>query len=298
MSLLREIQNTAIDSNADLASLLRKCKILAARLGNSEFKQWVERELSGYQSINDLPDYRILNVHSRGHFAGPFGSGLRNADIPMSCIPKEFHKNLKHSYFMQPVASIEALVTGSDGTASEPWNPDLVAHVGQDIYQNMNCMQAWKVIPINSIIAVLDAIRNRILNFALEIEAEAPDAGDAPLNSNPVPQERVHQIFNTYITGNVQNIANGSENVSQQAEYTERETDELFSKLIEAVSKSEANSEATSELIELLEEMRANPKSPSFKEYYQKFISLLADHMQVLGPVVAPFLPSLSALIP
>lgn len=216
MSLLREIQDTAIDSNTELAVLLRKCKVLAARLSSPEFKQWVENELSGYEDMDILPEYRIMKVNSKGHFSGPYQSGLRNADIPLSCIEQDFHKNLSHSYLAQPVAALESLVRdASGGTLQEPWNPDLVAYVGQNIYQGMNCMQAWKVIPVAGIVAALDAVRNRVLNFVLEIEAESPDAGEAPVNSNPVSQEKVNQIFNTYITGTVQNVATGGSNVSQ-----------------------------------------------------------------------------------
>ncbi|WP_201772743.1 AbiTii domain-containing protein [Endozoicomonas numazuensis] len=211
MSLLREIQNSAIDSNQDLAGLLRKCKVLAARLGSTDFKEWVENELSGYKTAEDFPDYRIFSVHSKGHFSGAFGSGLKNADIPMSCIPEEFRETFSTSYLSEPVASIEMLVANNDsGTLQEPWNPDFVALVGRNIYQNMNCMQAWKVIPINGLVAALDEIRNRILNFVLEIEAEDPSAGEAEPNSTPVAPEKVQQIFNTYISGDVQNVATGS----------------------------------------------------------------------------------------
>ena len=221
MSLLREIQEAAIDNNVELPTLLRKCKVLAARLGNEGLSNWVDSELNGYSDIDDLPDYRILNVNSKGHFSGPFGSGLRNADIPLICIEEKFRENLAHSYMMEAIASLEALVDKSDGgTAQEPWPPDLVAYVGQGIYENMNCMQAWKVIPITAIIAALDAVRNRILSFVLEIEAEAPDAGEAPLHSNPLPQEKVNQIFNTYISGNVQNVSTGGQNFTQSAQIT------------------------------------------------------------------------------
>src|SRR6476661_873539 len=127
-----------------------------------------------------------------------------------SHVPEKFREQLSTSHMMEPVVSLEALVESSDGGAAQvPWNPDLVAYVGQNIYQGMNCMQAWKVIPITSVIAALDAVRNRILSFVLEIEARAPDAGEAPANSNPLPPEQVHQIFNTYISGNVQNVATG-----------------------------------------------------------------------------------------
>ncbi len=299
MSLLREIQDAAIDSNTNLAVLLRKCKVLAARLGNEEFKQWVENELSGYPDIDSLPDYRILKVNSKGHFSGPFQSGLRNADIPMSCIPKELRKNLSHSYLVQPVASMESLVVSdsNSGTLQEPWIPDVVAHVGQNIYEGMNCMQAWKVIPTSAMVAALDAVRNRILNFVLEIEAESPTAGEAPANSNPLPQDKVQQIFNTYITGTVQNVATGSTNVNQEAT-SYAENDKLFIELLDALTKSNKDKEITSELAATVEEMRSTQGTENFKCHYQQFMSILADHMQVFGPIVAPFLPSLSSLMP
>ncbi len=200
---------------------------------------------------------------------------------------------------MEPVASMEALManTGS-GSPRVPWNPDLVAHIGQNIYQGMNCLQAWKVIPVTAIVATLDAIRNRILSFVLEIEAEDPDAGDAPINSNPVPQERVHQIFNTYITGNVQNLATGNESVEQKAKYSERVSDELFSKLLDAVVRSGADSGVVSILTGSIEEMRASQGSPTFRQHYQAFMENLADHITVFGPIVAPFLPALAAILP
>jgi hypothetical protein len=296
MSLLREIQNSAIDSKTDLASLLRKCKVLAARLGSAEFRKWVDDELSGYKSPEDLPDYRILHVNSKGHFSGAFGSGINNADIPLFCIPEEFREAMSRSNMMEPVASIEALVSKCKGGAvQEPWNPDFVAIIGQNIYKHMNCMQAWKVVPITALIAALDEIRNRILNFVIEIEAQDPDAGEATINSAPVAPEKVHQIFNTYISGSVQNVATGSHSFEQHASNSESNT-ELFNQLLEVLHA--INQPVITKVIcNDVEEMRTTQGTQSFKVHYQHFMSLLADHMQVLGPVVAPFLPALAAML-
>lgn len=296
MSLLREIQDAAISSEVELTTLLRKCKVLSARLGNDDFKKWVDNELDGYKNVDDLPEYRILDVNSKGHFAGAFGSAMNNADIPMSCIPEEFRDVLSKSSMRMAIAPLEALVSKSDsGSAKEPWNPDLVAHVGQDIYEGMNCMQAWKVIPIPSIIATLDAVRNKILSFVLEIEAEAPDAGEAAINSSPVAQEKVHQIFNTYISGHVQNVATGSSDFEQHA--TKNETSpEVFSQLLEAIEAIRD----TPEYIEVqssVKEMEDSFGSETFKSKYLSFMSVFSNHITVLAPVIAPCLPALAALV-
>jgi hypothetical protein len=298
MSLLRDIQNAAIDASIPLATLLRKCKVLAARLGNAELKQWIDNELNGYESKESLPSYRVLRVNSKGHFSGPFQSGLRNADIPLSCIPEHFRDNLTYSYLKEPIAALESLASSAErGTAKEPWNPDLVAYVGQDIYEGLNCMQAWKVIPINSIVAALDTVRTRVLNFVLEIEAEAPEAGEAPANSSPLPQDKVHQIFNTYITGNVQNVATGSSNVNQKAK-SSSDNQQVFQGLLDALSKAAVDSSIRTQATSLVEDLRDEKEPVDFRRRYAEFMSLLADHFQVLGPVVAPYLPALVAVLP
>lgn len=298
MSLLREIQNSAIDSSTDISTLLRKCKVLAARLGNEEFKNWVDFELNGYPDIESLPDYRVLKVNSKGHFSGPFQSELRNADIPLMCIPEKFRDVMSHSYMTQPAIAIEALAKESNGAglAQEPWNPNFVALHADKIYEGRNCLQAWKVISATSFVAAVDAVRNKILSFAIEIEAENPDAGEAPINTTPLPKDKVNHIFNTYITGNVQNLANASHNVEQKAKINEV-SPEVFKQLIDAITDCK-NVEGKKEISDSAQEMAEAWVSGGLKQKYNNFMSVLSDHMQVWGPVVGPYLPALAAVIP
>ena len=297
MSLLRDIQEATIDTSVPLSTLLRKCKILASRLGSAEFNSWIDNELNGYSSREIVPEYRILPVNSKGHFSGPYGSGMKYADIPLTTIPEKFRDNLRKSYLMTSIASLESLVEDSDGgTAQEPWNPDLVAHVGQGIYVGMNCMQAWKVIPMNLIVAALDSVRTRILNFVLKIEAEDPEAGEAPINSIPVHPDKVTQIFNTYIAGNVGNMATGGESVRQRANLESRDS-EVFEQMLSALSNATADRDLIKSVSEIVEEMRDAKESSSFKEIYQKFMGVLADHIQVLGPVLSPYLAGLATIL-
>jgi hypothetical protein len=297
MSLLREIQSAAIDSSVPVATLLRKCKVLAARLGNEEFKAWIDNELNGYKSVEELPEYRIFHIRSQGHFSGLLGSELHNADIPMICMPEELRKSLSHTYFLSPVAALEDLAVRNDGgNLAEVWDADIVARFGGNIYEDMNCMRAWKVIPASTVIAAIDTIRTRVLNFALEIEAEAPEAGEAQPNSNPVPQERIEQIFNTNIYGNVQNLANASPDAQQHATYNEQNA-ELFRDLLLAVENSGATPEVVTLTTKSIDAMGSATSPQSFQSAYLKFMSIVADHMQVLGGAVAPFLPAIAAML-
>ena len=72
MTFLEQIQNEAVDGSSDLATTLRKCRVLSAKLKNGEFTQWVVNELGGYDDAS-LPDYRILSGYCYGNFVGAGG---------------------------------------------------------------------------------------------------------------------------------------------------------------------------------------------------------------------------------
>jgi hypothetical protein len=220
MSLLRDIQSAAVSSTIPVGELLRQCKILSARLGSRELAEWVEHELNGYPNKDALPEYRILsNLESAGHFVGLGGSGAKNVPIPLSCLPEEWQGWVRTEYLLDGIGAYEQLLRKEgEGTFRVPWPADFLRHYGGEFYQHMNCLQAWKIIPRGGIIRLVDAIRNRVLGFALEIEKANPGAGDAAVNSEPVPAQVVSQVFNTQIYGSVGNVASGSTNVSQAAE--------------------------------------------------------------------------------
>ncbi len=223
MSLLRDITDAAIDTSVEISTLLRKCKVLAARLGNKDFDSWVEHELNGYKSPDEVPSYRRLErVESRGNFVGMFQSSGSKIPIPPSTIPKKYRDFLTKAYFMDPISYYSNLLENSDktGTFAENWPADYLSAFGTEIFESMNCFSAWKVIPAGFVASLIDTVRNRVLNFTLKIEAEAPDAGETEPNVQPITNEKVSQIFNTYIQGDVTNLATGIQPTIESTQVT------------------------------------------------------------------------------
>ncbi|WP_233605093.1 hypothetical protein [Corallococcus sp. AB030] len=218
MTLLRKIMDAAISSDQPISDLLRNCKVLAVRIGSQDLSQWVERELNGYPDKESLPDYRIVPTQSAGDFSGPFGSGLKNAPIPLLSIPETYHDFVSQAYLRDPVSVYVDLLGKEDGTLRLRWNPNITAVVGRKIYQNMNCMVAWQLLPRGALVGIVDAVRNRVLNFALELEKMNPDAGEKSGEAGVVSEKVVSHVFHTVVNGNVGNIASGNQSVSQSAD--------------------------------------------------------------------------------
>jgi hypothetical protein len=220
VSLLREIQEEAVKTDVPLSSVLRKCLILAARLNNAQLRAWVEQELNGYpDDVEVLPDYRQGGrVEVRGDLSGAFGSGLKSAPIPPNNVPEELRDNLFGVQFEESVAAYESLLSSGEQMFQVPWPADAIALLAGEFYERMNCLSAWRVISRSSIEHVLDAVRNRVLTLALELEKENPDAGEGLSGSEPIPQGRLNQIFNTTVQGSVGAFAAGSQDFTQTVE--------------------------------------------------------------------------------
>lgn len=296
MSLLREIQKDAVNSNVSVSDLLRKCKILAYRLGNEEFKSWVEFELNGYESDHLVPEYRILYVGSKGHFVGSFGKSFNNADIPTHGLPEELRKICTKASFTNPIAALESYaVNDKNGHLTQSWNLAILAKYGSNMYSDLNCIQAWKVIPIAAVIGIVDTVKTKILNFVLEIEIINPEAGEAELNSNPIPQDQVSQIFNINISGNVGNLASGNHHSSIHQEIN-NQLPQDFIKLIDELKQSDIDNEIASQVSRKIEILGASIGTKEYKTLYGDFMSFASDHISVLS-FIAPFIPMLTSYL-
>jgi hypothetical protein len=291
MSLLKEIQDGAVDGNADLGTLLRKCRVLAARLKNGEFKNWVQYELDGYPLEAELPEYRKMRAQSFGHFFGAYGSGAKNAPIPIMCIPEEFRKFVTDVEFHNGVGALQDLISRSDGSAlQEQWPADLVAVVASQIYERMNLAQAWKAIPPSAIVSILETVRNRILNFVLEIEDVAPDAGESSAAPSLTP-EQVGNVFNTYIMGNVGNVASGNSHVEQHSTVTVNKGD--FESLAAFLKNLDVDDEDVEQLKEAVEAEPKATKSGFGRRVASWIGQMVTKSAQGLWKVAAPLASNL-----
>jgi hypothetical protein len=220
VTLVREIQGGATDASTPLSELLRKAKILAVRLGNLRLEEWVDKELNGYPTSDPLPPYRRVGPNRvLGHFAGPFGSGLRNGEIPSALIESEDEENLFNHRFLEGVAHYESILAdrAEDADLLVHWPGNALLKYANRIYDGLTLMSAMQQLSPASIAGLLDGVRNRLLELALEVERENPDAGEAPIGSQPVAPAQVERIVqNVLVYGGQNTIAAGQ--VTQQVQ--------------------------------------------------------------------------------
>lgn len=209
--MLREIRKDAAKS-ADILTALHRCKILAARLKSDEFARWVDLELNGYPGGQPTPDYRHLSVVYFARFSNSAWEVSRAA-IPLQFVPEKHRDAFQYVEFRDGIAKAEALSQGKNNVTIE--RPEMIFALEGKMYPGMHCQGVWGEISRPEFLQLLSAVRNRILDFSLKVEAENPDAGEAPANTLPVAPEKVETIFYNTFIGDVGAVAQNSERFSQ-----------------------------------------------------------------------------------
>jgi hypothetical protein len=220
MTLLLEIKRDAQNSRFDISDLLRKCMELAFYLENEELKSWVNYELEGYPNKEKIPKYRILGVASYGDFLHSFGGIGKNYPIPTSPLREPFLDFATKHYFGGSIRSLVELANNNEGYIRILWPPEVCQTAGNQVYEDLSCLQAWKLIPNSEIIAIIDSVRTKILKFALEIEKEDPNIGETPGVAPHIDRDRVTFMVESIIMANsIENLVQGGKKMGDGATF-------------------------------------------------------------------------------
>lgn len=217
MGLLHEIQESVVNENADLASLLLKVRLLASRLDSEILEEWVKHEAEGYPVDAEVPRYRKVSVTYCGTFSGPFGAGMKNAPIPSYLVEKFAGQEWVQIDIRESIAAVEDLLRnaaeGERGIGIDASN--LILLLQGNIYEDYACNEIRGNISPAAVAEIRQAVRSRILELTVQLEKSVPDATEvmfgAPDTSLVPNPERVQQISQQVIYGNVSTaVAGGS----------------------------------------------------------------------------------------
>ena len=209
MSLLQEIEEGAASEEMSLGTLLRKCLILASRLGSKPATDWVEWELNGYPKDVPVPTYRNIFLVIKANLLD-ITKRVNGWVVPPLFLGDRADDWTRHE-FRQSVGAIEHILSNSDGSLVFQL-ANLQLYLSHQNFTEMEIMAAWGETSSSNVKNILDTVRNRVLKFALDLGKEYPDAG-AVKSAMPKDPKKVDQIF-------INNIYGGSANVVGTANHS------------------------------------------------------------------------------
>lgn len=276
MSLLEEIIQGSTEDSISTPNLLRKVQVVGTRLEAPDIVNWVKGELEGYGENSAVPDYRVIKTNVMGLFTGPMHSRIQQ--------PLPVHEDFTRWFQVdlhQPLKELESFSAG-DSDPSIPWPAQITYRYEQTrIYgiELYGLFQAWKVMPRESLRGIVDTVRTKAMEIALELQAKYPNAGTfqgPTVSSNSEMALTVYNITNS-ITGDGASIAVGD---NLQQSNTVRQGD--VPSLTNALTALGLPEDAQEEFIEILE--RDNGLE---SESAQTFLQRVRNGSIVLGKSVS-----------
>jgi len=273
MSLLQQIQESIVEEGADLGSILLKLRVLAARLGSDILEEWVKYESEGYPRDAEVPPYRVVGVTYRGTFSGPFGSGIKNAQIPTYLIEKHAGKSWTKYEVRESIAAVDEMVKKSaDGGSFGIDASNLILLLQGKIYDGYACNDVSGSISPTSLYEIQQAVRSKILELTLELEKSVPGAMHVAFGTsvtNKTETEQVQQISQQIIYGNVSTAVAGGAGANIAVGITERDNNSFIEHLV-ATGIPETDA---SELVEIMESEEPTSSDEPFGEKAKNWIA-------------------------
>lgn len=175
VKILGDIVELAASDDARLVTILRKCLIVAAQLKNDRLREWALAELTGYKDHLAMPDYRVCGITAKGHFLGALGAQLINQPLASGVLRDEDRWWATTCYLKESISSYESSTSSAKSTGSfiMHWPADLVFRYQNKFYDGYVLNRAWQELYTGAIVAVVDAVRTRILQLALELHDQS-----------------------------------------------------------------------------------------------------------------------------
>ena len=210
MNLLDEIRADLTSETAMLSNTLRKASMLPRELQSQELRDWVSNELNGYRQADTVPNYRRINLPVYGTFHGPLQSRMPDVVITTAGLPEHIKGSVDTLIVTGGIDALERMLASNEAEFHRTFPPELTELLRRDVRMSggMILFEAYQRIPRHLFEEVADAVKNRLLGFALELQ----EKNMTPKNLN---NDTVGNITNI-IYGNHNNVVVASENVHQE----------------------------------------------------------------------------------
>lgn len=166
-SIILELQAEAINSGSDITGLLRKAVLVATKLSLTDFKQWAQRELSGYGD-DEVPIYRVIQ-------GSPQAKNPFRGMIPIVFDDAECARTAATVSLRQAMPELEHLLKSSSSSGHSlvcPYPPE----TEQLLYESGGLQGPRLPLSIaigpNQIHNAIEAVRTAILNWTLQLEKD------------------------------------------------------------------------------------------------------------------------------
>ena len=296
MNILTEIINLLTDNDSSITNALLKIKVFSMRLKNDSLTEWIDKELSGYKSNDELPAYRKGDCNLVGNYINGYWKMEKQILATMN-LPDWVRESVEQMTFYQSISVLESYMKDEKMKTISVSIPAEIIGIITDTYQNMGnpyltVYSAYKQVHIGAVEQIITEVRNKTLDLMLKLEQEF--GFDIDMQAlmekktavNYLIQNIMNQItINNEGDGNVINTGNNNEIISK---INIAQSD--FDSLRKELSKNHVEETDISDLEQIITEKPDKEKrifGPKVNNWIKKMIDKSLDGTWQVGIATA-----------
>lgn len=160
-SIVIELQEMSSDENVPITGLIRKALIVASKLNLSDFKEWIEKEINGYEEISEIPEYR--NVTGEVKAINPY------TRIWIPLLWPNAPEGVYNRKIKQKISEIEYNYKSADGIIVVPFTQEQQ----QLLIKKFDAPSPpYLIINKAALAGILESVKDIILKWTLKLEKE------------------------------------------------------------------------------------------------------------------------------
>lgn len=208
--LIKDISYDKITLN----QALMRAKLIAFEINNDDFKNWISKELNGYQNGDKLPDYRIIPCDI---FAVLEGYGQKKM-IPydLTEIDKDLDGKIYNMEVQQSVSIIEDGLKDTDEVYGYQDVPIQMVQMLREMSNNKFIVSVKRRIQLSQSQHILNLTKQKLIDTLLDLDKAFPNLQDNYQNTEE-NKEKTSTIINNHIYGENASSAIGvGDNINQK----------------------------------------------------------------------------------
>ncbi|MCF5053377.1 hypothetical protein GIW50_20670 [Pseudomonas syringae] len=289
--LVEELQADALDESIHIMALMRKAKAVSVKLNAPSISTWIDNELQGYRSSDDIPNYR----HVRGSLVC---YNDIHGHIPLTIDNPHILETVTTRKISQPLGRLCEHAANNDRVVLP-----FPAKLEEKLLAGMNLrMTPGLQIESSSLKNIIYGVRDRVLQFALELESQGIH-GEGMGFSKEEKAAAASITYNTITIGSMHNsqIQQDSDNSNQYygtADF-KKDLEKFVSELKNDVNQLKGDDEAKQSLRADLDTIKAQLSSSSPKKTILRecLISVRNILEGATGGVLTNYVPLAAQLI-
>ncbi|MBY0498926.1 MAG: hypothetical protein K2P74_04810 [Nitrosomonas sp.] len=257
--LITELQADALNKNVNVSDLLRKALVVSIKLGINQIEEWLKKELNGYSDTDDIPSYRTVYGQAKAY--NPYRGWL-----PIQFADHEMASMVSQRELSQAIGELDLLNLKDDGHITAPFSH----RNKQRLMDAMSYpLEPTLFVPQTEITKILEAVRNNILEWSLELESKGILGEGMSFSSKEKIAASEHHYIITNNIGSMQNsqFQQSSPNAIQVLKINNNLTElvQLLRDIQESINKLDLSPSSIEELQAEISTIESQAKSPKPK---------------------------------